>query len=130
MRDGFKVFDADAHVIYPADLWPRFLESRFRDRVGRKSPPGFDHYNPVTVAGRGSQHPAWIYGNFQKAINWTTEDMIAKYGSELVEKGFTGDRVATALEAEGVDVMVIYGPEYDMSLHAPQSEHLGAAAHT
>ena len=54
--------------------------------------------------------------NFQKAINWTTEDMIAKYGEDLVLKGFTGDRVATALEAEGVDVMVIYGPEYDMWL--------------
>ncbi len=31
-------------------------------------------------------------------------------------EGFTGDRVATALAAEGVDVMVIYGPEYDMWL--------------
>ena len=28
MRDGFKVFDADAHVIYPPDLWPRFLDKR------------------------------------------------------------------------------------------------------
>jgi predicted TIM-barrel fold metal-dependent hydrolase len=116
MRDGCKVFDADAHVIYPSDLWPRFLDERFRDRVGRKSPPGFDHYNPVTVDGRWSQHTTSVYGNFQKAINWTTEDMIAKYGEDLVLKGFTGDRVATALEAEGVDVMVIYGPEYDMWL--------------
>jgi uncharacterized protein len=116
MRDGCKVFDADAHVIYPSDLWPRFLDERFRDRVARKAPPGFDHYNPVTVDGRWSQHTTSIYGNFQKAINWTTEDMIAKYGEDLVLKGFTGDRVATALEAEGVDVMVIYGPEYDMWL--------------
>jgi predicted TIM-barrel fold metal-dependent hydrolase len=128
MRDGFKVIDADAHVIYPAALWPRFLESRYRDRVGRKSPPGFDHYNPVTVDGRWSQHPTSIYGNFQKAINWTTDDMIAKYGSELVEKGFTGDRVATALEAEGVDVMVIYGPEYDMWLDGIDPELQAAMA--
>src|SRR5947208_8672034 len=128
MRDGFKVFDADAHVIYPADLWPRFLEPRFRDRVGRKSPPGFDHYNPVTVDGRWSQHPTSIYGNFQKAINWTTDDMIAKYGAELVEKGFTGDRVATALEAEGVDVMVVYGPEYDMWLDGIDPELQAAMA--
>ena len=26
MRNGFKVFDADAHVVYPADLWSRFLD--------------------------------------------------------------------------------------------------------
>ena len=70
MRDGLRVFDADAHVIYPTDLWPRFLDKRFRDRVGRQSPPGFDHYNPVTVDGRWTQHPTSIYGNFQNAINW------------------------------------------------------------
>ena len=68
MRDGYKVFDADAHVIYPADLWPRFLDKRFRDRVARKSPPGFDHYNPVTVDGRYTQHLTSILGQFQKAL--------------------------------------------------------------
>lgn len=127
MKRGFKVFDADAHVIYPADLWPRFLEPRFRDRIGRKSPPGFDHYNPVTVDGRWSQHPTSIYGNFQKAINWTTEDMIAQYG-DLVTEGFTGDRVAAALAVEGVDVMVIYGPEYDMWLEGVDPELQAAMA--
>src|SRR5262249_60871143 len=62
------------------------------------------------------------------AINWTTEDMIAKYGEELVLKGFTGDRVATALGAEGVDVMVIYGPEYDMWLDGIDPELQAAMA--
>ena len=57
MRDGFKVFDADAHVIYPHDLWARFLDKEHRDRVGRRAPAGFDHYNPVTVDGRWTQHP-------------------------------------------------------------------------
>jgi predicted TIM-barrel fold metal-dependent hydrolase len=128
MRDGYKVFDADAHVIYPSDLWPRFLDRRFVDRVGRKSPPGFDHYNPVTVDGRWTQHPTSIYGNFQKAINWTTDDMIAKYGEDLVLKGFTGDRVATALELEGVDLMVIYGPEFDMWLDGIDPELQAAMA--
>lgn len=115
MKQGFKVFDADAHVIYPVDIWTRFLEPKYRDRIGRKAPPGFDHYNPVTVDGRWSQHPTSIYGNFQAAINWTTEDMIAQYG-DMVLEGFTGDRVADALRTEGVDVMVIYGPEYDLWL--------------
>jgi predicted TIM-barrel fold metal-dependent hydrolase len=128
MRNGMKIFDADAHVIYPADLWSRFLDKRFRDRVSRKIPPGFDHYNPVTVDGRWTQHPTSIYGNFQKAINWTTDDMIAKYGEDLVLRGFTGDRVATALDVEGVDVMVIYGPEYDMWLEGIDPELQAAMA--
>ena len=114
MRKGFKVFDADAHVIYPADLWQRFLDPAFRDRVGRKAPPGFDHYNPVTVDGRWTQHTTSMLGQFQKAINWTGEHMIEKYGAEIMAAGFPGDLVAEALEVEGVDVMVVYGPEYDM----------------
>ena len=32
MRNGFKVFDADAHVVYPPDLWSRFLDKKHRDR--------------------------------------------------------------------------------------------------
>lgn len=114
MRNGFKVFDADAHVIYPPDIWSRFLDPQYRDRVTRKPVPGFDHYNPVAVDGRWTQHTTSILGQFQKAINWTTEDMIAKYGEEIMTKGFRGDLVAQALEVEGVDVMVVYGPEYDM----------------
>ena len=66
--------------------------------------PGFDHYNPVTVDGRYTQHLTSILGQFQKAINWTTDDMIAKYGEEIVTQGFTGERVADAIAYEGVDV--------------------------
>jgi hypothetical protein len=115
MRNGFKVFDADAHVIYPPDLWSRFLDDKFQSRVSRKPVPGFDHYNPVSVDGRWTQHTTTILGQFQKAINWTTEDMISQYGEEDVTRGLRGDLVAKALEVEGVDVMVIYGPEYDMA---------------
>ena len=57
MKRGFKVFDADADVIYPADLWPKYLDQKYVDRIGRKAPPGFDHYNPVTVDGRWSSTP-------------------------------------------------------------------------
>ncbi len=128
MRDGFKVFDADAHVIYPPDLWSRFLDDRHRDRVGRKPVGGFDHYNPVTVDGRWTQHTTTLLGQFQKAINWTTEDMVAQYGDELMSKGFRGDLVAQALEVEGVDVMVIYGPEYDMWLEGIDPELQAAMA--
>ena len=30
MRDGYQVFDADAHVVYPPDLWSRFLDKPYR----------------------------------------------------------------------------------------------------
>ncbi len=115
MRNGFKVFDADAHVIYPADLWQTYLPEKYRHRLDRRAPAGLDTYNPVTVDGRWSQHKTSLYGQFQKAIGWTTEDMIEQYG-DIVLEGFTGDRVANALAVDGIDFCVIYGPEYDMWL--------------
>ena len=42
--------------------------------------------------------------------------------------GFTGDRVAEAIEVEGVDVMVIYGPEYDLWLDGIDPELQAAMA--
>ena len=115
MRKGFKIFDADAHVIYPSNLWQSHLEKKFADRVGLKQPvPGFETYNPVTVDGRWTQSDITLYGQFQKYIDWTKDDMIAQYGEELVLEGFTGDRVARALAVDGIDLSVIYGPEYDL----------------
>jgi predicted TIM-barrel fold metal-dependent hydrolase len=41
--------------------------------------------------------------------------MTAKYG-DVVAKGFDGASVAEAMKVEGVDLMVLYGPGYDMWL--------------
>jgi predicted TIM-barrel fold metal-dependent hydrolase len=123
VRKGFKIFDADAHVIYPPNLWQTYLEKKFADRVGVKQPvPGFETYNPVTVDGRWTQHDTILYGQFQKYIDWTKDDMIAQYGEELVLEGFTGDRVARALAVDGIDMSVIYGPEYDLWLEGIDPE--------
>ncbi len=116
MRNGFKVFDADAHVIYPADLWDRYLDPRFRSRVDRLDPAGLETYNPVRVDGRYTQHTTTLYGQFQKATGWTHADVVDKYGADLIESGFRGDHVAKALEIDGIDLCVIYGPEYDLWL--------------
>ena len=63
VRNGFKVFDADAHVIYPRELWPKYLDEKYRHRIDWKQPvPGFETYNPVTVDGRWTQHPTVLYG--------------------------------------------------------------------
>lgn len=115
MYDGIPVFDADAHVLYPGDLWPRFLDEKFRDRISSRQPiPGFEAYNPTVVDGRWSQSDITMYGQFQKYIGWTKDDMIAKYGEDLVLGGFTGAAVAEALARDGVDVAFVYGPEYDL----------------
>ena len=114
MKNGLKVFDADAHVLYPQDIWTRYVDPKHRDRFSRRQPiPGFETYNPVTVDDRFTQHDTILHGRFMEAIGWTYEDMREQYGS-IIEEGFTGDRVRDALAVDGIDFAVIYGPEYDM----------------
>src|SRR6516165_9108169 len=38
MKDGFKVIDADRHVLEPSDLFARYLPAKFRDRVRIEGP--------------------------------------------------------------------------------------------
>jgi len=122
MRNGFKVFDADAHVVYPSDLWsPRYLEKKYAERIDRVAPAGLDTYNPVRVDGRYSQHTTTLYGQFQKSIDWTYDDMVRQYG-ELATDGFTGERVARALAAEGIDLCMVFGPEWDLWLEGMDPE--------
>jgi len=72
--------------------------------------PGF---RPATVDGRYTQSHKTLYGRQQEAVRWTTEAMVAKYG-DVVTRGFDGAGVAESMKAEGVDLMVLYGPGYDM----------------
>jgi predicted TIM-barrel fold metal-dependent hydrolase len=116
MRNGYKVFDADAHVVEPKDLWERFLEEPYRSRVSWRQPfEGMDRFRPATVDGRYTQSHKTLYGRQQEAVRWTTEAMIEKYGA-VVERGFDGAGVRESMRVEGADVMVLYGPGYDMWL--------------
>ncbi|MGH7765958.1 MAG: hypothetical protein ACREQP_00770, partial [Candidatus Binatia bacterium] len=38
MKDGFKVIDADRHVLEPSDLYARYLPEKFRGRVRLEGP--------------------------------------------------------------------------------------------
>ncbi len=114
MRNGFKIFDADAHVVEPRNIWERFLDKEYQHRVGWEQPrEGEDRFRPVKVDGRYTQSHKLLYGNQQVAIRWTTEDMIERFG-EVVKNGFDGASVAECMRVEGVDLMVLYGPGYDM----------------
>ncbi|MFT5694123.1 MAG: putative TIM-barrel fold metal-dependent hydrolase [Myxococcota bacterium] len=114
MKNGLRIFDADAHVVEPKDLWERFLDKKYQHRVSWQQPfAGMDRFRPATVDGRYTQSRKTLYGRQQEAVRWTTEEMVAKYG-DVVLKGFDGESVADAMRVEGVDIAVIYGPGYDM----------------
>ena len=128
MRHGFKVFDSDGHVVYPRDIWERFLDEKYKHRVGWREVPGREAYRPATVDGRYTQTRVTIYGDHMEAVNWTYDNMREKYGADVVDNGFPGDAVARAMEPEGIDIMVVYGPEYDMWIDGIDPELQAAMA--
>src|SRR3972149_8835443 len=38
MKDGFKVIDADRHILEPSDLYQRYLPEKFKQRVRLAGP--------------------------------------------------------------------------------------------
>ena len=38
MKDGFKVIDADRHILEPSDLYQRYLPEKFKGRVRLEGP--------------------------------------------------------------------------------------------
>ncbi len=128
MRNGMKIFDADAHVVEPRDLWDRFLDEKYRWRVGWKQPiPGRDSFRPATVDGRYTQSHKTLYGEQLEAVRWTKEAMIAKYG-DVVLREFDGPGVVDSMRPEGIDLMVLYGPGYDMWVEGIDGELQAAMA--
>ena len=93
MRNGLKVFDADAHVVEPSFLWERFLDKKFQSRVGWKQPfRDRETFRPATVDGRYTQSHVTLYGRQAEAVRWTKDRMVEKYG-DVVLREFDGPGV-------------------------------------
>ncbi len=89
MRNGLNVFDADAHVIEPKNLWERFLDKKYQHRVSwKQSFEGMDRFRPATVDGRYTQSHKMLYGRQQEAVRWSTEEMRKRFGTSLTSSSF------------------------------------------
>jgi predicted TIM-barrel fold metal-dependent hydrolase len=114
MRDGFRVIDADGHTIDPPDVWDRYLEAEYRHRVGTvRIPTSIFAYH--TVDGRAPlpiPDPAVPFDE-RSALRWSPEHVRERFGAAAA-RGFDALAVVEAMDGEGVDVAVIYGPGYDM----------------
>ena len=108
MKDGYRVIDADGHTMEPPDLYDRYIDPAYRERLeghphGPNLPPG------VLEALR-----------FQERL----DDKFA----EFTAAGFDAASVVKALDVEGIDVSVIYGPLYIMWADGIDPEFAAALA--
>ncbi len=102
MTTGTPVIDADGHTLEPRDLLDRYLDKKYRDRVAL-GPDG------RLVDGRPTAHhpPGTL-----ESLRFTPELIAARFGDIAAEE-FSARAVVRALDVEGIDVSVLYGPLYD-----------------
>jgi uncharacterized protein len=109
MYDGCEVIDADGHVMEPADLWDRYIDREFygvRPRVGADV-----HDNGMVVAGNvmsrtGLLQPGEDY-DIESYRRVAVGDWTERYRREW-ELGFPAPSYLEAMDAEGIDRMVLY----------------------
>jgi len=109
MWNGFKVIDSDAHHHEPMDMWDRYLEPDFRDRVPKVIGMRRNFYvyahddklSPVLDAGSPipAHHDKWMADKYGEAYDkwWSPEIRLAdmdRYGWDIqVILSTNGNRV-------------------------------------
>ena len=106
MRDGFKIIDADRHVLEPSDLFDRYLPQRFRGRVKVEGPNQTSRFvdgEPVSDSHRRPNRPTEDFGYiFAGSKRWreTFADALAA--------GFDPASNLRDMDREGVDLSVLF----------------------
>lgn len=107
MRDGFKVIDADRHVLEPSDLFANYLPAKFRDRVRIEGPNQtlrFVDGEPISDADKLRPiRKQEDYGfTFAASKSWRET-----FADALAAKFDAASNVRD-MEREGVDVSVLF----------------------
>jgi uncharacterized protein len=103
-KNGFKVFDSDMHVMEPPDLWERFIAAEFRSRA----PRGMTSENVRDLRITFPEEPvdqARFSRPARRGRNFARNQ--ALYRSDSA-RGWTGEVQIEAMNAEGLDVAVMF----------------------
>ena len=124
---GYKVMDSDMHVMEPPDLWQRYIEPKFRDRA----PVGTKNY----LVDLHLMHDGEVISRFKRPMegNDKVVEQCERYGRlekflEFDERGWDSQTQLEAMDAEGIDVAVLF-PTRGLFAHAKEydDDQLAAA---
>jgi len=106
MKNGYHVIDSDLHVIEMGDVYEKYLDDKYRDKMPKYlgwSPTNFPHWDV-----QGQLIPPWAKSQevvrVQKYLDAPTEQMY----KPVREKGYDAESTLKAMDAEGIDIGVVY----------------------
>src|SRR6185437_10072314 len=99
MRDGFRVLDADRHVMEPEDLYDRWLESEFKGKV---------HISPGRRQRIVDGRPVSDNTNAPSGGGMTLGDGYRACYPEAVDADFDAPSNLHDMDREGVDTAVLF----------------------
>src|SRR5438045_9327581 len=112
---GLRVFDADAHVIEPEDLYFEYLDPAFRDRVTVDESIGRHHGKllPRLDGRQSSGGSAWMHEYMR--TGGAEQVLVDRFG-DTAERGFRADAMIAGFDRPGVERAALY-PSF--SPHVP-----------
>ena len=110
MKDGYRVVDADAHVIEPGDLWERYIAPEYRDRAPRHLNLAFsvvtdgvsintpDRWDPAATPEQLAHRDERIQATFAESARRATMSIIRPPRAEdrMRIEGRPGGRIAAS----------------------------------
>jgi len=99
-----RVIDADGHTFEPPGWQREWIDPAYRDRIA-----GDAGSRSLRMDGQAtSAHPPGALD----ALRFSPATIAERFG-DLAADGFSAEAVVRAMDVEGIDVSVIYGPLYD-----------------
>src|SRR5258706_910516 len=113
-RNGFKILDSDMHVFEPHDLYLKYMDPKWGDRIPRGQPrkkhgqikftfADGQPLRPSGIQGLASTTPKPIAGEISPG-----EDSVAHRYAEPLKRDYDAVSQLAAMDVEGLDVAVLF----------------------
>jgi uncharacterized protein len=109
VKDGYRVFDSDMHVLEPADLWERYIDPAFRHRAPRGT-----RRTPMDVGVTVDGADAFTLSGQIARVSF--QGGLARFADDIA-RGFDAGAQLAAMDREGIDVTVLY-PSRGLFVHS------------
>ena len=103
-KNGFKIIDAELHVMEPVDLWEKYIDPEFKDRAPRRlSERRWD----IRTVVEGDVMASMTDYNWPARSTEEEDSLAARYADEIAANFDPASQVK-AMDNEGLDLAVLY----------------------